>query len=304
MKTIWEQHKQRIQNQKVVCTTHTLCKCAVFKDLDHEKKDYYCNKCFDVGKCGALAVEEAHLHYCIENKQGKERHLYQVKVNAPIARDAKDHILKACIIGAVVTFLELNPDKIIFISIHFHYDFLPSGGKECRNPQPLDILFDHRDLHFTKYIQCSKQTPTKLQMHTKCFWPKCHQCNQSGGGASVQIQPTKTIPITLPQHNPGWGIRGSSIGNQPTPRTFDPGCQYFIGWGLSPTTSFILYQFQDSRWCDPTWWDPIFWEYQPMIADNNSWQLWYQGQSTPFQQQQRTRPVLPPGEEEVKPRIT
>ena len=24
-------------------------------------------------------------------------------------------------------------------------------------------------------------------------------------------------------------------------------------------------------------WDPKFWEYQPGIADNNSWQLWYQG---------------------------
>ena len=28
LKTIWEQHKQRIQNQKVVCTAHTLHKSA------------------------------------------------------------------------------------------------------------------------------------------------------------------------------------------------------------------------------------------------------------------------------------
>ena len=75
-KTIWEQHKQRIQNQKVVCTTYTLCKTAAFKELDHEKKDSYCDTCFDVGKCGALAVEEAHHHYCIPNKQGEDRHLY------------------------------------------------------------------------------------------------------------------------------------------------------------------------------------------------------------------------------------
>ena len=93
LKTIWEQHKQRIQNQKVVCTTHTLCKSAAFKDLDPEKKDYYSSTCFDVGKCGVLAVEEALYDYCIPNKQGEERHLYQVKVNAPIARDTKHHIL-------------------------------------------------------------------------------------------------------------------------------------------------------------------------------------------------------------------
>ena len=114
---------------------HTpLCKNAVFKDLDHEKKDYYCDTCFDVGKCGAFAAEEAHYHYCVPNKQGEESHLYQVKVNIPIARDAKHHILEACIIAAVVAFHELDPDKLIFISIHFRYGFLPSGQKECRNP--------------------------------------------------------------------------------------------------------------------------------------------------------------------------
>ena len=91
LKTIWEINKQRIQNQKVVCTAHTLHKTAAFKDFDTEKKDYYWDTCFDVGKCGALAVEEAHYHHCIPNKQGGERHLYQVKVNAPIARDAKHH---------------------------------------------------------------------------------------------------------------------------------------------------------------------------------------------------------------------
>ena len=80
-KTIWEQHKQRIQNQKLVCTAHTLCKIVAFKELDCEKKDYYCDTCFDVGKCRALAVEEAQHHYCIPDKQGEDRHLYQVKVN-------------------------------------------------------------------------------------------------------------------------------------------------------------------------------------------------------------------------------
>ena len=63
LKTIWEEHKERIQNQKVVCTQHTLCKIVAFKELDPEEKDYYCNTCFDVGKCGTLAVEEVHYHY-------------------------------------------------------------------------------------------------------------------------------------------------------------------------------------------------------------------------------------------------
>ena len=146
LKTIWEEHKERIQNQKVVCTQHTLCKSAPFKELDPEKKDYYCDTCFDVGKCGALAVEKAHYHYCIPNKQGEDRHLYQVKVNAPIARDVKHHILEARVIAAVVAVHEHDPNKLIFISIHFYYGFLPSGGKEHRNPQPLDILPDHTDL--------------------------------------------------------------------------------------------------------------------------------------------------------------
>ena len=68
------------------------------------------------------------------------------------------------------------------------------------------------------------------------------------------------------------------------------------------------YQFQDSRWCDPRSCDPNFWEYQPRIADNNSWQLWYQGQSTPIQQQgrtqvqcQRMRPVQPRTTESIPP---
>ena len=138
-------------------------------------------------------------------------------------------------------------------------------------------------------------------MHTKCFWPKFNQCNQSGGGASVQIQPTPIIPITLPRHNPSWGIRGASIGIQPIPRTPNRGLQYFIGWGQSTLTSYTSYQFQDPRWCDPTWWDPKFWECQPGTKDNNSWQSWYQGQSTPIQQQQRMRSVQPPGKEQVNP---
>ena len=121
---IWKQFgsntKERIQNQKVDCTQHTLWKSAAFKELDPEKKDYYCDTCFDVGKCGARAVEKPHYHYCIPNRQGEDRHLYQVKVNAPIARDAKNHILEACVIAAVVAFHKCNPNKLIFISIHFH----------------------------------------------------------------------------------------------------------------------------------------------------------------------------------------
>ena len=109
LKTIWEEHKERIQNQKVVCTQHTLCKSAAFKELDPEKKDYYCNTCFDVRKCEALAVEKAHYHYCIPNKQGEDRHLYQVKLNAPIAKDAKNHILEARVIAAVVAVHEHDP---------------------------------------------------------------------------------------------------------------------------------------------------------------------------------------------------
>ena len=173
LKTIWEQHKQRIQNQKVVCTTHTLCKSVVFKDFNCEKKDYYCDTCFNVGKCGTLAVEEAHYYYYITNEQGEERHLYQVKVNSPISRDAKHHILEACIIVAVVAFHELNPNKLIFISIHFHYGFLPSGGKECRNLRPLHLLPDHTNLfiddklgHFIlqKIYNAASKPPAELQM--------------------------------------------------------------------------------------------------------------------------------------------
>ena len=128
-------------------------------------------------------------------------------------------------------------------------------------------------------------------------------------GASVQIQPTPTMPITLPWHNPSWGIGGASIGIQPTPTTPDLGLQCFTGWGQSTPTGYTPYQFQEPRWCDPTWWDPKFWEYQPAITDNNSWQSWYQGgqgQSTPIEQQWRMRPVQPPppGEEQVQPRTT
>ena len=106
LKTIWEQNKERIQKEKVVCTQHTLQKISAFKELDPEKKDYYCNTCFDVGKYGALAEEKPYYHYCIPNKDGEDRHLYQVKVSTPIARDAKNHILKACVIAAVVAFYE------------------------------------------------------------------------------------------------------------------------------------------------------------------------------------------------------
>ena len=117
--------------------------------------------------------------------------------------------------------------------------------------------------------------------------------------ASAGIQPTPTIPITFPKHNPSWGIRGASIGIQPTPRTPNPRLQYFIGWAQSTSTGYHPYQFLDPRWCNPN-----FWEYQPGIADNNSWQLWYQGESTPIQQQGRMRPVQPPGKEQVQPRTT
>ena len=153
---------------------------------------------------------------------------------------------------------------------------------------------DHRNLfienkldHFIlqKMYNAASKPPAVLQMHTRCFWPECRQCNNSGGGASVQIQPTPKIPITLPQYNPSWGIRGVSVGIQPAPRTPNPGLQYFAGWGQSTLTGYHPYQFQDPRWCDPRWWDPNFWEYQPRISNNDSWQLWYQGQSTPIQQQ-------------------
>ena len=40
---------------------------------------------------------------------------------------------KACVIAAVVVFHEHDSNKLIFISIHLCYSFLPSGGKECRN---------------------------------------------------------------------------------------------------------------------------------------------------------------------------
>ena len=52
-------------SKKVVCTQHTLRKISAFKELDPEKKDYYLDTCFDVGKCGALAVEKPHYHYCV-----------------------------------------------------------------------------------------------------------------------------------------------------------------------------------------------------------------------------------------------
>ena len=62
------------------------------------------------------------------------------------ARDTRNNILEACIIAAVVAIYERDPDKLIFISIHFCYSFLHSQGKEWRNPQSLDNLLDYTDL--------------------------------------------------------------------------------------------------------------------------------------------------------------
>ena len=173
--------------------------------------DYYCDTCFDVGKCEALAVEKPHYHYGIQNRQGEERHLYQVKVNAPIARDTKDHIHEACVIAAVVVFHECDPDKLIFISIHFCYGFLPSAGKECKNPQPLSLLPDHTDLfiedklgHFIlqKIYNAASKPPAMLQMHTKCFWSECDKCNKWGGGHQFESNPHQQYPLHSPNTTP------------------------------------------------------------------------------------------------------
>ena len=137
--------------------------------------------------------------------------MYQVKVNAPIARDAKYHILEACVIAAVVAFHKLDPDKLIFISIHFCYGFLPSGGKERRNPRPLDVLPNHTDLfiddklgHFIlqKIYNAASKPPAKLQTHTKYFWPKCNQYNKSGGGHQFKSKQHQQYPLHSPNITP------------------------------------------------------------------------------------------------------
>ena len=132
-------------------------------------------------------------------------------MNAPTARDAKNHILEACVIAAVVTFHKCNPNKLIFISIHFHYGFLPSAGKECRNPRPLHLLPDHTDLFIDdklgqfilqKIYNAASKPPAMLQMHAKCFWSECCKCNNSGGGLEFESNPHQQYPLHSPDIAP------------------------------------------------------------------------------------------------------
>ena len=63
---------------------------------------------------------------------GEDRHLYQVKLNPPVAGDARNNFLEACVIPAVFANHELHPNQLIFISIHFSYSFLRSSCQGCK----------------------------------------------------------------------------------------------------------------------------------------------------------------------------
>ena len=90
-------NKKRINNQKVICTEHTIHKIHLYQNP--EKKDYLLDTYFDIGKCSALAVQNPHHHYYLPKK---DKHCYYVKVNALIAKDIETNTLEALIIGAVV----------------------------------------------------------------------------------------------------------------------------------------------------------------------------------------------------------
>ena len=128
------------------------------------------------------------------------------------ATQTKDTESEACVIATVVAFHELDPDKIIFLSIHFRYGFLPSGGKKCRNPQPLDILPDHGDLFIDDklghFIFCKIYT---MQQENP---PPSYKCipNASGQNAinainqegehQLKSNPQKQYPLHSPNPTP------------------------------------------------------------------------------------------------------
>ena len=63
-----------------------------------------------------------------------------------------------------------------------------------------NLFIDNKLGHFILQIfsNAAGKPPAKLQMHIKCFWPKCNQCNQSGGGHQFKSNPHQQYPLHSP----------------------------------------------------------------------------------------------------------